>query len=707
MQNTDMNKIVGTHNILFVCIDSLRYDVAHRAEKEGATPVLNRHGRWRKCQAPGNFTYPSHQAMFAGFLPVDTAVTDMKQREKLFFSPDSGVGRKAPEGAFVFSRPTWVQELADRGYETHCIGGVSFFDKRTPLGSVMPSYFQHSHWQPSFSCKVKDSAANQVDYAIKILRQADPAKKLMIYLNISAIHYPNYFYLDGTKEGHTSQKKDSTEAHMEALKYVDAQLGRLFDAFALRGDTFVICCSDHGTCYGEDGVWYHGVNHPIVNTVPYKHFILTPYRQYMYSYPHKTAYRELNGISFDGVSAELAGGENSLYFHIPFCQSKCGYCNLFSVAGISGQTPIMEDYVDAMERQATQYADAMPPGVAFRDLTLGGGTPLILPESLLERIFCMAEKQFGFRPGEIPVIVETSPNQTDRQKLLLLKKYGVTRISIGVQSFLESELKTLCRFHSAERAARALACIRDVGFDCVNMDIIYGIPGQTRESLLSSLQKALEYKPDELFVYPLYVKAGTHLAKSGVMRKPDAVDLYRCARDFLLEHGYRQDSMRRFVRTGTDGQTAHSSDTSLSLCGFGNTVSVGCGGRSYIGNLHFCTPYGVGAGYCLDRLRDYISTKDHLAVTHGYLLNEKERKRRYAVRHILFGKGIMRSDYSSHFGRDVLEDFQMIQKWSSDGYVTITEDFITLTQEGVLLSDYLGPWFISDEVAERMEQWNR
>ena len=85
-----MNKIVGAYNILFVCIDSLRYDVAEKEQNRGGTPVLNRYGKWRRCEAPGNFTYPSHQAMFAGFLPMDVGIKNMKQREKLFFSEDIG-----------------------------------------------------------------------------------------------------------------------------------------------------------------------------------------------------------------------------------------------------------------------------------------------------------------------------------------------------------------------------------------------------------------------------------------------------------------------------------------------------------------------------------------------------------------------------------------------------------------------------------------
>lgn len=267
MQGIDMNEIVGSHHILFVCIDSLRYDVAFEEQEKGNTPILNQYGVWRKCQAPGNFTYPSHQAMFAGFLPVDEGILNMKKREKLFFSEDIGMGRKAPEGAFKFQGSNWIEGLNKVGYATYCIGGVSFFDKRTDIGKVMPSYFEHSYWKPAFGCKVKESTEKQVDFALYKLGQVPAEKKVMMYMNVSALHYPNYFYLPG-------EKKDSKQAHAAALRYVDGQLGRLFEAFRKMGKTFVICCSDHGTCYGEDGVWYHGVNHPIVNTVPYKHFVL-------------------------------------------------------------------------------------------------------------------------------------------------------------------------------------------------------------------------------------------------------------------------------------------------------------------------------------------------------------------------------------------------------------------------------------------------
>lgn len=266
--SVDMTQVVGTSDILFVCLDTLRYDVAVQEEASGSTPVLSQYGSWQKRQAPGNFTYPSHHAMFAGFLPSPYDAKNVADRETLFFSKSIGLGNKAPEGAYCFSGSTIMEGLERDGYDTWCVGGVAFFDKRSDLGKVFPSYFQKSYWNPSFACPVKDSTKNQVDFILHKLSGADAGKHIFLYLNVDAIHYPNYFYLEGASG-------DSVQSHAAALRYVDGELGRLFEGWkSLRGSTFVICCSDHGTCYGEDGCQFHGVNHPVVNTIPYKHFFL-------------------------------------------------------------------------------------------------------------------------------------------------------------------------------------------------------------------------------------------------------------------------------------------------------------------------------------------------------------------------------------------------------------------------------------------------
>lgn len=138
--SVDMNQIVGSKDILFICLDTLRYDAAVQEQEAGTTSVLNRYGPWEKRQAPGNFTYPSHHAMFAGFLPCDFEAKSLADREMLFFPKQIGMGKKAPDGSFGFSGSTVMEGLEKEGYETWCVGGVSFFDKRTDLGKVFPGF---------------------------------------------------------------------------------------------------------------------------------------------------------------------------------------------------------------------------------------------------------------------------------------------------------------------------------------------------------------------------------------------------------------------------------------------------------------------------------------------------------------------------------------------------------------------------------------
>ena len=418
------------------------------------------------------------------------------------------------------------------------------------------------------------------------------------------------------------------------------------------------------------------------------------YTQYMYSYPHKTAYRKLNGIVFDDYKHYLQAGKNGLYFHVPFCESKCGYCNLFSVTGKN--SAYMDSYLDAMEEQIRQYQLGQ---IEFCDLTIGGGTPLLLSEAQLERLFVMAEHAVRWEKKEHPVIIETSPNQTTEEKLAILKEHGVSRVSIGVQSFCEEELRQLNRRHTVCRAREAIELIKSKEFACMNLDLIYGIPGQTIDSVMCSVKEALLYEPEELFVYPLYIKEGTYLAGKQVKNPESTFAMYQEIRRFLQENGYVAYSMRRFVRKDCENHA------DMQSCGFGNTVSIGCGGRSYMGNLHFCTPYSVSQPACREVLADYISTKDYTHITNGYILNEEEEKRRYVIKNLLFASGISKKEYKELFGKEPEEDWVQFTDWKNKKYLYEEDNHFYLTEEGFSLSDYLGPMLISEEVQNRMKEW--
>lgn len=431
---------------------------------------------------------------------------------------------------------------------------------------------------------------------------------------------------------------------------------------------------------------------------------MNPYIQYMYSYPHKTAYRQLSGVSLQDYVHLLEGGGHGLYVHIPFCQAKCGYCNLFSV---TGQSPYaVEKYLDTLHRQCIQYAALLKPQkTVFSELVIGGGTPLYLTEKQLEQMFQLLRSYFSFSK-DAEIIAETAPNQTSAGKLAVLKQAGVTRVSMGIQSFQDEELEALGRRHRAQTAREALHLLKSADFACVNADFIYGIPGQTVQSLLASLKEALAWQPEEIFLYPLYVKHGAAMEGQGIV--PDsaqAYEQYLHASSFLRNAGFRQDSMRRFVRAPQAGQRRYEE------CGFGTSLALGCGGRSYLGNLHFSTPYAITKESCLARLAEYEQTADFTQITHGLFLSAQEMQRRYVIRHLLILPGLLLERYGQAFGSQAMEDFPVLRSWMERGFAALhrTEEgtFLALTQAGMGLSDALGPQLTSPQVRAAMEEWDQ
>ena len=259
----NMHKIVGHSHILMITFDTLRYDVACEQLALGNTPniarVLPNH-QWQKCHSPASFTYAAHVAFFAGFFPTPATPG---RHERLFALKFSG-SETTGSNTFVFDTPDIVSGLANEGYRTLCIGGVGFFKKQNPLSHQLPGLFQESFWDESLGVTCKDSTGNQVDLACQLLKdnQQSENKPLFLFINISALHQPNYFYLDNAQG-------DSLDTHAAALRYADSELGRLFSAFEQDRDTLMILTSDHGTCYGEDGYTGHRIGHEQVWTVPY------------------------------------------------------------------------------------------------------------------------------------------------------------------------------------------------------------------------------------------------------------------------------------------------------------------------------------------------------------------------------------------------------------------------------------------------------
>src|SRR5262249_53618787 len=185
----DVNALIGTHDVLFVTLDTLRYDVAQECVRAGRTPNLARvlpGGTWEPRHSPGNFTLAAHQAFFAGFLPTPTTPG---KHPRLFALRFPGSETTVPETC-VFDAPDIVTGFAQRGYHTACIGGVGFFNELTPLGNVLPGLFAESEWSPTFGVTEPRSTHNQVTKALNVLESLPSGRRIFLFINISAIHQP-------------------------------------------------------------------------------------------------------------------------------------------------------------------------------------------------------------------------------------------------------------------------------------------------------------------------------------------------------------------------------------------------------------------------------------------------------------------------------------------------------------------------------------
>jgi hypothetical protein len=266
MSDRAITQWIGYADVLFITLDTLRYDVARNALEAGETPNLAERlpgGIWEERHSPASFTYAAHHAFFAGFLPTPLAPGN---HPRLFATRFPG-SRTLTNETVVFDTPDIVSGFARLGYRTICIGGVSFFDRRTPLGRVLPDLFEESYWSPKMGPASPDSTAHQVSAALDRLQSLPSTERVFLFLNVSAMHSPHRHYLPGATH-------DSSRTQAAALAYVDRELSPLLRAFEERGPTFTILTSDHGTTFGEDGYRGHRIGHPLVWTVPYAHFMM-------------------------------------------------------------------------------------------------------------------------------------------------------------------------------------------------------------------------------------------------------------------------------------------------------------------------------------------------------------------------------------------------------------------------------------------------
>jgi oxygen-independent coproporphyrinogen-3 oxidase len=239
----------------------------------------------------------------------------------------------------------------------------------------------------------------------------------------------------------------------------------------------------------------------------------------------------------------------AIYLHIPFCAVRCAYCDFNTYAGLDA---LFEPYIDALI-QEIRRSGSQRERLPVRTIFAGGGTPTVLPPILLARTLDACREAFDVAPGA-EVTSEANPGTVDQAHFAALREMGVNRLSMGVQSFDDEELRWLGRMHSAAEAETACEAARKSGFDNINLDFIFGLPGQRPKTWAHTLARAVALGPEHLSLYSLTVEHGTPLAdqvQRGLAEEPDddmAADLYESACDFLARHGYEQYEISNWAR---------------------------------------------------------------------------------------------------------------------------------------------------------------
>jgi oxygen-independent coproporphyrinogen-3 oxidase len=242
-----------------------------------------------------------------------------------------------------------------------------------------------------------------------------------------------------------------------------------------------------------------------------------------------------------------------LYIHIPFCVKKCAYCDFYST---TTEPPKIEQFLNAAENEVELYAQhPVFAQIKFRTLYIGGGTPSLLSAQQIDKLFQKVLSRFHFAK-DFEFTIESNPETISFSKLKEYRSVGINRLSIGVQSFSDSELQTLGRIHNSDQAKKCIEWASQAGCDNINLDLIFAIPGQTLNDWQDNLEQAIQLKPKHLSIYCLTIESGTPLERqilSGKLKKVNEEterEMYLWSIDVLSTAGYQHYEISNFALTG-------------------------------------------------------------------------------------------------------------------------------------------------------------
>lgn len=368
-----------------------------------------------------------------------------------------------------------------------------------------------------------------------------------------------------------------------------------------------------------------------------------------------------------------------LYLHIPFCQAICAYCN-FNRGLLDAE--LKGRYVKALAEEVRRS-----PGGIADTIFFGGGTPSLLEPEEIAGLIDACRTTFSVS-ADAEVTLETNPETATADRLRAFRDAGVTRISFGVQSFDDDELKRLGRIHSADRAREAIAAAQSTGFSSVSFDLMLWLPAQSLGTWRSTVDQAVALAPDHLSLYllELYPNAPLkeEMARAGWSMAPDddAADMYLQALTTLEAHGLAQYEISNVSRPG------HRSRHNVKYWTAGQWFGFGCGAHGTVGQ---------------DRWKNVAPTEEYVdrinrgasPVATRETLSSKAQLEEALFMGLRLTDGVSRTWFGARFGLDPLEAYaQGLQPWLESGHVWTVGDRFGLTREGMLVANSILSEFV-------------
>ncbi len=368
-----------------------------------------------------------------------------------------------------------------------------------------------------------------------------------------------------------------------------------------------------------------------------------------------------------------------IYIHIPFCKSKCSYCDFYSYS--PRDTRVFQAYTDALIKHIESYKVAggdYAPDTVY----IGGGTPTVLPEEDMVRILKTVRSVFRLSKT-VEYTMECNPATVT---LAMLKKYrrlGVNRLSIGFQSADTTELAVLGRIHTKEQFQESYVTAREAGFENISVDLMYGIPYQTMNSWLKTLRYVISLGPEHISLYNLKLEEGTSLYRTaGSLPMPDdeaEFAMYSAAIDLLAANGYYQYEISNFAKNGYESQH------NLKYWHCEEYLGFGPGAHSYFKDIRFSYKRSV-SNYikCNSGVSDEEMTDEYEEIP------LRERLGEYIMLHMRLTEGVDTRKFFMTFGKDFNRIYgARLARYVKGGLVEYDGSRYRFTRQGMFVSNYI------------------